>query len=285
MLTAKRAFSRNAASAPPLPRVPALGTMYDHGIVPRQGDLIMVAGRSGSQKSGFVQFWTAMMGLPTLYFSGDMTPYEATARLVSINTQMTTDAIDDLAKEKGGIQGMSSDLVIGSNIDFVSRSPITFDSIGRECQAYVEQHNAFPSIIVVDNLMDVRVDGMDGEYQEQREVMNNLTKLSRSTGSTVIVTHHAREIDDSAPDVPPSRNSLKNKVTEKPQLILGVSLYGGGVPDSRGQVMPPKFRVVALKQRQGRSDPSGQDWVQLAAFPEYTWFGPDKMEEPWKEFL
>ena len=95
MLTAKRAFGLNARSAPLLPKVPELAPLYDWGAAPRVGQVIMIAGRPGSQKSGFALFWVRQMGLPTLYMSGDMTPFEATSRLVGMETRLELEEIEE----------------------------------------------------------------------------------------------------------------------------------------------------------------------------------------------
>ena len=76
-----QSLRRGVASAQPLPRVPGFRDLYREGVVPRRGQVIMVAGRSGTQKSGFALFWVAQMGLPTLYFSADMAPFTAGTRL------------------------------------------------------------------------------------------------------------------------------------------------------------------------------------------------------------
>lgn len=284
MLSAKRAFSKNALASQPLPQVPELGEMYSHGISPRMGDLVMIAGRPGSQKSGFALFWVAKMGLPCLYFSGDSTPWEMTSRLVAMNLIRSPQQIEQTMEEDETTRSTFSDAIdLGSNIDFVFSSPITFQSIDDEVSAYVELHNAFPPIIVIDNLMDCQIPDVEGEYQLQREVLQNLTELSRTTGSTVIVTHHAREVDASDPEVPAPRDQIKNRSAEKPQLTLSVALWNGGRPDRNGKRMQQRFRVAAVKQRAGRSDPTAHDFFELNIFPEYNWFGPTNNLEPWNE--
>ncbi len=270
MLTARRAFALNVKSSPPLPSVPELAPLWNWGIKPRRGQVIMVAGRSGSQKSGFVLFWVAQMGLPTLYFSGDMTPFEATSRLASMVTAEPPEEIESkmLGPDREHYLRSLEDI----KIRFSFGQPITFSGIEAELDAYVEVHNAYPEVIVVDNLMDM--EGCDSEYQAQQSAMQDLTALARDTGATVIVTHHATDKSTEAqfnPGRPASRREIKNGLSEKPQLTLSVAL--SPEKDLHGNVYY-NFLVACVKQRSGRQDPTAFDTVTLRAYPEITRFGP-----------
>lgn len=266
MLTASRAFNLNARSAPPLPQPEELAPLWRWGLTPRQGELIMVAGRSGSQKSGFTLFWTRKMGLPTLYISGDMTAFEATSRLVSMELQETTAEVEE------GLEGPYAEryrrALDDSNITFAFRHPITWSGIDSELTAWVEVYNAYPEVIVIDNLMDI--EGCESDYTAQMEAMQLLTALARDTGSTVIVLHHATDKSNRAelqPGYPPSRKEIKGGHSEKPQAVYGVAYHGES----------GEFRLAALKQRSARSDPDAGDFIRLRCKPQYTSFEPMNM--------
>ena len=263
MLTAARSFRLNARSAPPLPQVPELRPLYDWGCTPRQGQVIMVAGRSGSQKSGFVLFWVRQMNLPTLYMSGDMTAFEASSRLVGMETREELHVIE--AGLEGPDRARYEQVLEGIPITFSFGQPITFPGLEAELEAQMELHNRYPSIVVIDNLMDV--DGCENDYTAQMEAMQLLTAFARETGCTFIVIHHATDKSPDAvatPGHPPSRDRIKNGLSEKPQLTLSVALE----PEYN------EFRIAVVKQRTGRSDPSASDYVRLQAFPAITRFAP-----------
>lgn len=262
MLTASRALALNAQAAPLLPQPRSLGPLWDWGCKPRQGQLIMIAGRPGSQKSGFALFWVAQMGLPALYFSADMTPFEATSRLVSMTTGETTEEVEDNwgTRSDDYIQALK-----GAPIQFSFGSPITWQGVADELEAYMELYNSLPSILVFDNLMDI--EGCETDYQAQSAAMQDLTTLSRETGCTVIVIHHATDKSSEAqvdPGKPPARREIKNGLAEKPQLTLTVAL----------EPTFNEFRIAVVKQRGGRGDAAGMDFVRLQAFPELTRFAP-----------
>ena len=276
MLSARSAFRQSIQSAPLLPQPPELQPLWDWGVKPRQGQLIMIYGRSGSQKSGFALFWTRRMGLPTLYFSGDMSPFEATSRLVEMETGHTEAEIEQWWEDP--IEGGKYQEVLAqSNISFSFGQPITWMNIEAEIDAWVELYNEFPPIIVIDNMMDI--EGCETEDNAtQRAALQSLHSLTTKTGSTVVVIHHATEKNDkadAAPGHPASRREAKNGVAEKPQLMLSVALD----PESL------ELRVGCVKQRSGKSDPSATDYVRLQAYPELTRFGPRVTSVPHWEAL
>lgn len=267
MLTAKRAFALSAASAPLLPQPDSLAPLWGKlGAKPREGDLVMIAGRPGHQKSGFAMFWVAEMKLPTLYVSGDMTAFEATSRLASMRTGETAEEVEagwltDEGRQRYG------DALRDVDFTFSFGSPITWAAIEAELDAYVELHNVLPKILVIDNLMDM--EGGESDYTAQTAIMQDLTGLSRETGITVIVLHHATDKGaraQSDPGLPPPRGEIKNGLSEKPQLIFTVAFYD--------ELAPARLRVACVKQRSGKADASAATWVELRAFPEVTRFEP-----------
>lgn len=253
------AFTRQAKTAPDLPFLEALTPLYEKNVYLKQGHLIMIVGRSGSMKSTTALFLAEMWGLSTLYFSADMSAAQATLKLAALRTQTSTREIED-ELAAGGDMGAYEDVLDESKIQFSFRSPITFDDITAELNAWATLYNEFPKVIVIDNLQDMA--GAESEYSEQMFIMSALSDLSRTTGSTILVLHHATESGQQfrATDYayPPSRNSIKNKVTEKPELILGVA----------ARAETHDLFIAPLKNRLGFADPSGKDYVSLKVDPE-----------------
>jgi len=262
VLTASRALALNARSSPTLPLVPELQALYRLGVRPRQGEVIMIAGRSGTQKSGFALWWVAQMGLPTLYLSADMSPFQASVRLACSTTGEVTDQVEaGMADEQ--TREFYLEAIRGLPITFAFGSPIAWESVDYEIESYVELWNRFPEVIVVDNLMDV--EGAQADYVGQMDAMQAISELSRNTGATVIVLHHASDKSWDAktdPWKPPSRDQIKGGMSEKPELCLSVAL------DPQSYL----YRVACLKQRLGPSDPTAQSFATLRADPARTRF-------------
>lgn len=240
-----------------MPHLDALQPLYNMNVFPRRGNLIMIAGRSGSMKSTTALYLVESWGLPTLYFSADMSQEQATLKLAALRTQSKVSDVE--AAIAAGNDEAYREALDGSKIAFNFRSPITFPDIIGELNAWVTLHNAYPECIVVDNLQDIS-EG-ESDYAAQMFNMSALSDLSRQTGATVLLLHHATESGQfTAGDYvkPPSRNSIKNKITEKPELILGVAANG----DLGDLYLAP------LKNRMGFADPSGSTYAKLRVDPE-----------------
>ena len=142
----------------------------------------MIAGRSATQKSGYALFWVAQMNLPSLYFSADMSPFTASSRLASMVTGDTAEMVEAGMKEGGKYLDRYLNALktgAGSNITFSFGSPISWQTVDEEMEAYIEIHDEYPQVIVFDNLMDF--DGAESDYTEQMAVMSNATELARHT--------------------------------------------------------------------------------------------------------
>jgi hypothetical protein len=263
VLTPRRSLALHAESGRPLPLVPAFEALYRRGCRPRHGEVVMIAGRSGTQKSGFALFWVAQMNLPTLYFSADMSPFTASSRLASMVTGETTEEVEAGMKRNRISRRRYLDALEDSRITFSFGAPITWRAVDEELEAYVELWDAYPQVIVFDNLMDF--DAAETDYTEQMAVMSAVTELARSTGATVIILHHASDKTweaKSDPWSPPSRDQVKGGLSEKPELALSVALD----PTSM------EYRVAVIKQRMGPSDPTARQYEVLYCEPERTRF-------------
>jgi hypothetical protein len=263
LLTPSRSLSLHAESGRELPRVAAFQSLYDMGCRPRHGEVIMIAGRSGTQKSGLALFWVASMNLPTLYFSADMSAFTASSRLASMATGDTTEMVEAGMAARGVHRQRYLDALAPSRITFSFGSPITWRAVDEEIEAYIELWNEYPSVVVFDNLMDF--DGAESDYTEQMAVMSSATELARATGATVILLHHASDKSweaKSDPWAPPSRDQVKGGLSEKPELSLSVAL------DPTSLI----YRIAVIKQRMGPCDPTARTYATLRCEPDKTRF-------------
>lgn len=267
MLDAARSLDLSADTAPELPRVPDLADLYSlgggSGVRPRQGEMVMIAGRSGSQKSGFALWWCSQMNLPTLYFSADMTARQASIRLACSRLERATEEVEEMLAAGGERAVEVRKALRPLKITFSFGSPITWGAVESELDAWVEIFGAYPKVIVIDNLMDMQ--GGEADYQAQMTLMQDLHALSRMTEATVMVLHHASDKTwdaTNAPGIPPSRRDIKGGLSEKPELILTLGLD----PHNR------RLNIACVKQRMGPSDLSGGTWATLEVIPEMTLF-------------
>ncbi|ROR95534.1 AAA domain-containing protein [Salana multivorans] len=261
MFTASRALSRNISDGKELPRVPWLRDLYRYGCTPRHGQVVMVVGRSGSGKSALTMAWVQDMGLPTLYFSGDMSAFDASTRLASMVSGETVPMIE--AAFDAGTQTEYVDALAESKVTFVFGAPITWQRVTDALEAYVELWDAYPEVLVIDNLMDL--DGAESDYSVQMEAMSIVTELARETGATVFILHHASDktMDaKNAPYDPPNRADVKGGLSEKPEISLSIAL-----DPRRGTA-----NVAVIKNRNGRSDPTARHFIEIGTEPELSRF-------------
>lgn len=202
------------------------------------------------------------MDLPTLYFSADMSAFTASSRIASTRFGLSTEEVEQVMEAGGPLRDELLADLAESKITFSFGSPIRWQQVDEELQAYVELWNAYPQVMVFDNLMDF--EDAESDYSAQMEVMQMLTELARETGSTVIVMHHAsdKQMDPRNPWKPPSRNEIKGGLSEKPELGLTVALNSVSLD----------FNVAVVKQRMGPQDPPAERWVTLRCEPEFTRF-------------
>lgn len=260
MQPAARSLAGARHSGDPMPEVRELGDLVSLGFRPRKGQILMIAGMPGSQKSGFALWLTERWGLETLYFSADMAQHTATVRLAGCVTGHTKQTVAT------GLKGDGEDFYLealeSTPINFVFDSTPSYDDIAEELACYVELYDAWPEVIVIDNLINVSVDH-DNEWSALRMTLIELQAMARLTGALIVVLHHMAE-GTGDPTVPAPRKSLHGKVSQIPELILSVA------------VNPQESSLLAalVKNRDGPADATGKQYRRLAGDFERTRFSP-----------
>lgn len=262
MLGASSALVQNAASSPRMPHVEGLQPLYDFGCTPRQGEVVMIAGRSGNMKSTFGLWLVENWKLPTLYLSADMSPFQASTKLAAHLSQKTVAEVEEDMRDPE-MREYHMDRLNESKIRFSFKSPIKWDVVLAELNAWVTLFNEYPKVIVFDNLMDI--ENAESDYSEQMFAMQNISDLSRDTGATILVLHHASDKSWDAishPYRPPSRNEVKGGLSEKPELSLSVAINNE----------TNDFHVAVIKQRMGPQDATANKFATLRVNPETNTF-------------
>jgi archaellum biogenesis ATPase FlaH len=251
-----------------MPYVAALEGLYTNGVKFRHGQLIMVVGRPGSGKTAFALWLAAQWNLPTEYCSADMDATAISTRVAAMRTGVPTDEIETMMRGNDAESILSS--VDSTHMTYSFDSPITEKGLTEELTAFLELNGDWPSVLVIDNLMDVEFCATDRE--EQMHFLQRLSEMTRwGKGITIIVLAHARELTNDVVN-PPSRDELNNKLSQKPRLTLSVAI----------NPMTSEFRVACLKQSGGKADPSAQDYRTLQAYPNTNRFGPYVVPGPAK---
>lgn len=254
MLSASRAVYR-AKDANPLPPVAELQGLYELGVLPRMGQMLMIVGQPGAGKSTFALWYAVKLGIPCLYFSADMAAHTASTRLGALVTGETVSYVAD-AIEYGGAEWVGTELAT-SPVQWCFDSSPSMQDIADELDAYLEVYGDYPPVIVIDNAMNVEGSSDEGSGG-LRYILSELHRLARETGSAVLVLHHARE--EGNPLEPSAREKVQGKVAQLPEIILTVALDGD------------EFLIAPVKNRSGFQDPTGKTWRKLTAKPEHASF-------------
>jgi len=214
----------------------------------------MFAGAPGAGKSTLALALALKTNVPTLYISADTNAHTMAMRLASmISGKSQTDVEQLMNTDEGWTKAV---LRKGSHIVWSFESSPTLEDISEEVQAFEEQWGCAPSMIFIDNLMDVATDGGE-EFASMRAIMKELKYLARATNAAIVVLHHTSEAIPGTPCQP--RSAIQGKVSQLPALICTL----GTVGTSMG--------VASVKNRYGRADAGGTLMTWLAFNPEYMY--------------
>lgn len=259
MLTASRALTVKGHIGEPLPDLPVLADFHgpEWEYRPRGGQVTMIVGQPGSQKSGLALHLAGewgKVGVPTLYFSADMDQHTAITRLAaSITGDRTRDVADGVESGNGAYY---SDAVGDVSVRFVFDTNPTMTDIMESIDAWVELYDSYPGLIVLDNLLDVEPTAGDSEHSGYKSILLDVKELARGTGAHVFVLHHASEAGTN-PNAPAPRSAVMGKVSQTPENVLSVAM------DQTQQW----FMASLVKHRNGPSDATAKRLVSMHVDP------------------
>lgn len=220
-----------------------------------RGQLAMIAAAPGVGKSAIALSYALRSGARTMYFSADSDATEQIGRSASILTGVL------LNQAKADfIEGKIPGAVQDAPVFWSFNAQPTLQDIDDELEALYEAYLWEPEIIVVDNVTNV-LSGFAGNDEDPfgglEALMDHLNGLARRTGACVIATHHVTGPHNNA-DHPVPLGGLKGQIGRVPQMILTVSKR-----QAVGDFAPETLVVSLVKNRGGKSDPSGGLYAEL----------------------
>ena len=255
MKTLRRSINKAEVGGEPLP--PAFAAFERAGIILRRAEITLVAGTPGAGKSSIALAIAARTKHPTLYFSADTNAHTMAMRLVAMSGRMTQTAAEQLLKTDPA----KAELILQENnhLFWSFESTPTLKDLDDEVSAFETVWGRSPTLIVVDNLMDIAMDGHE-EFHGMRAAMKELKYLARDTNAAVLVLHHTKEGFEGYPCQP--RSAIQGLVNQVPAMVLTIGQMKQG-DDTYLCVAP-------VKNRYGKADQTGNNYVSLA-------FNPDSM--------
>lgn len=246
MLTLTRAKRARGEAGDPLPTV--FETLARETVHIRKGQFTLVAAAPGVGKSVFGMALALRSGVPGYYASADTDAFTMYLRAGSMFTGWRTNDIE--AAVSGGMTAeVDAHLEKVNHVRFDFSGRIEIPSLEEELKAYAMTYGEWPSLIAIDNLSNIDMDG-DGQ-QALENSCDYLHELSRETGAAVIALHHVTgPYDDGITPVPLS--GLRGKISKVPEMVL--TLYRD---PSVGLSGLGSLFVCPVKNRTGKADPSG----------------------------
>ena len=248
MRTLARAVGTKDIGGEPLPSV--FRTFDINKVIFRRSEVSMIAGTPGAGKSTLALALALRSKVPTLYVSADTNAHTMAMRLLSMITgKPQSDAEHLLNDDVAGSRKIINEA--SGHIFWSFESAPTLADIDQEVLAFEELWGCAPTLIVVDNLMDIANDGGE-EFAGMRSTIKELKYLARDTNAAVLVLHHTKESYVGNPCQP--RSALQGMVAQLPALICTV-----------GTNAPGYIAVAPVKNRYGKADPSGDTafWLQF----------------------
>lgn len=253
MKTLRRSIGKPEVGGEPLP--PTFQGFGRAGIIIRRSEITVIAGTPGAGKSSLALEIASRVQQPTLYFSADTNAHTMAMRLIAMSTGKTQSEAEFILKTNQ--VKAESILTQNSHLYWSFEPSPSLKDLDEEVSAFETMWGRSPTLIVVDNLMDISMDGHE-EFSGLRAAMKELKYLARDTNAALLVLHHTKEGFDGKPCQP--RNAIQGMVNQIPAMILTV-----------GQMEGPNGHylcVAPVKNRYGKADHTGATYVSLSFDPE-----------------
>lgn len=223
----------------------------------RRGQLTLIAGGPGTGKSAFTQ---ALLQRgddqgrhnSVLYFSADSDAATMHKRAAAIATGWDQSEIERMIAEgnHAGIDTTVNEATAHMRFDY--RSAPDESDVLNSLYAYAQTYGEYPEVIVMDNLRNLFIEGVEGEFQALDQATVFLHDLAKDINAAVIGLHHVVG-DSENGDKPIPLSGIRGKVTKIPEVCL--TLY------RQGDIL----NVSPVKNRNGRADASGTLAYQIRA--------------------
>lgn len=228
----------------------------------RQGQLHVIAGLPGRGKTLFALWYAIKCEVPTLYFSFDSDEGTVSNRAAAVMMDKTVAEVREMREGPAVVEVEDVLAELQRRIRFDFTGAPTLDDVLEETAAWTELFGSCPSLIVVDNLLNIR-GGSDSEFTALRDSIAELHGLARETGAAVVVLHHVNSslLNSTSPatriyeNSPAHFGALMGQVSQLPEAIYSVCLDGD------------KYKVAAVKNRDGIADSTAKNYVTVSCDP------------------
>ena len=253
MYSMKQSLYIKGTAGDPLPTI--WKTLEAKGSRFLRGQLCLVCAGPGVGKSAFILNYALRAKVPTLYFSADSDAFTQLSRSMSILTGWDMSKSAKMVRD--GELGEAEQQFDGIPIRFNYSASPNLSQIESSMRSYEEVYGDYPALVIIDNVTNVRTggDNDDDPFSGLEALMDELHVMARMTGACVIGLHHVTGGYNDA-DRPIPLSGVKGQIARVPEMVLTLHK----VSQDFG---PDSLRVSTVKNRGGKSDPSGQEYVEL----------------------
>lgn len=252
--TPRQSLYIKGSAGDPLPTV--WSSLEERGTRFLRGQLALICAAPGIGKSAFALTYALKAKVPTLYFSADSDAFTQMVRSVSILNGWTMDKSARLVRTNT-LDPDTEEALDDVPIMFKYDASPTYTQLEDPLEAFAQKYGEYPAMTIIDNITNVRLDGGDDEdpFSGLEGLMDYLHEMARETSSFVAGLHHVTGPYNNG-NIPIPLSGIKGQIGRVPEMVLTlhriVNEFG-----------PDQFNVSTVKNRAGRADPSGYDFVTL----------------------
>ncbi|MGY0232788.1 AAA family ATPase [Longispora urticae] len=188
-----------------------------------RGQVHMVAGPASSGKTAFALVSALKMRVPTLYYSADSDANTMRIRSVAALTKHPQSLVKEVLSA-GMFNEEYGQLLESLPIRFqFDPTDPTVEDIVYAMTCRKEIMGVYPTLLVLDNLMNITGDGGD-EWQAMRRASKDLHYLARKTEAAIVVLHHTSvPKNEDEIEQAPKRSQIQGKVDQMPEVIVTIA--------------------------------------------------------------
>lgn len=219
-----------------------------------RGQLALICAGPGVGKSALMLTYALKAQVPTMYFSADSDAFTQLSRSLAILTGLNMEKTTRMVREEN--LGDAKEMFAGIPIRFNYSASPTLDQIESSMRSYEEVYGDYPALVVVDNITNVRHSTDDDDpFSGLESLMDYLHDMARSTTACVVGLHHVTgAFNDADKAIPLS--GVKGQIARVPELVLTLH-------KEIDEFGPDLLNISTVKNRGGKADPSGSDFVSL----------------------
>ncbi len=219
--------------------------------------MCLVAAAPGIGKSIFALTQALKSGVPTMYFSADSDSFIQLSRAIAILTEHSVETaakwVDDEQLPVDVTNKLSS-----VPVRFNYKATPTLDDIELNLAAYQEVYGVYPELIIIDNITNVDTQNGDSDpFAGLEALLDWLHSMARDTQSCVMGLHHVTGPYNDG-DKPIPLSGIKNQIGRVPEMVLTLHRVPSESPSG-----PDTLNVSTVKNRGGRANPNGEEFVSL----------------------